>query len=47
LPEVTGNALGAVPDVLKGEIIGDNGAPAIGAELDGIVSDYLGHPRNK
>jgi hypothetical protein len=37
LLEVIGDALGAVADVLEGELLPDDGPPAVRAELDGVL----------
>jgi hypothetical protein len=42
--KVIGDSLGAVADVFKGEILGNDRPPAVRAELDGISFFYLPHP---
>jgi len=44
LLEIAGDALGAVADVFEGEVLRDDGPPAVRAELDGIWFFYLPHP---
>jgi hypothetical protein len=44
LLEVVGHTLGTVADIIEGELLGDDGPPAVGAEFNGIRFLYLPHP---
>ena len=46
LLEIFGNPLGAEPYIFKGEVLGDDVPPAVGAELDWVFFLNLPHPLN-